>query len=211
MFRDRVDAGERLARALKRYKGRAGLLVLAVPRGGLPVGAVLARELGAELDVALVKKIGHPNDPEFAIGAVSPTGTELDLDVLRREGVSTEYAVREAERLREILLERRRFYRGGAPAADVRGRTVILADDGAATGRTLSAAASLLKEDGAAKVVAAVPVGSPEAVAALRRRADEVVCLETPDDFTAIGRCYRDFAQVSDEEAAALLRDGARS
>ena len=211
MFRDRADAAERLARALKRYRGRPGLLVLAVPRGGLPVGAVLARELGADLDVVLTKKIGHPHNPEFAIGAVSLTGADVDLDVLRREGVDPEYAVREAERLREVLRERYRLYRGDAKPPAVRGRTVILTDDGVATGRTLAAAVALLKEDGAARVVVAVPVGPPDSIAALREKADEVVCLETPGDFMAIGQYYRNFDQVSDEEAVALLRGAVRS
>ncbi len=210
MFRDRADAAGRLARALKHFRGRPDLLVLAVPRGGLPVGALLARELGAGLDVVLTKKIGHPHNPEFAIGAVSLTGAEVDLDVLRREGVDPNYAVREAERLREVLRERYRLYRGDAKPPEVRGRTVILTDDGVATGRTLAAAVSWLREEGAARVVVAVPVGPPDAVARLREIADEVVCLETPDDFMAIGQYYRDFDQVPDEEAVALLRGAAR-
>lgn len=209
MFRDRVDAGRRLAGGLERYRGRAGAIVLAVPRGGLPVGAEVARALGLPLDALLVKKIGHPANPECAVGAVSLTGEAVDPGTLARAGVPAEYAAAEVERLRADLRRRSVRYRGAAPPPAVSGRTVILVDDGAATGLTLLAAVDVLRRERAGRIVVAVPVASAEAAAALRARADELVCLLVPPDLDAIGRYYADFSQVSDEEAVALLRDGA--
>lgn len=210
MFHDRHDAAVRLARELRRFKGREDALVLAVPRGGLPIGAVLAAELGLPLDVILTKKIGHPYNPEFAIGAVSLTGETHDEELARREGISPEWVSAEVSRIRGTLRERYRRYHGAAKPLPVAGKTVILTDDGAATGRTLIVAVDLLRREGAARVVVAIPVAPPDAVALLEDAADEVVCLEVPAGFLAIGEFYGDFSQVSDEEAVALLsRTGA--
>lgn len=209
MFRDRVEAGARLARSLRRYKGAKSAVVLAVPRGGLPVGREIARALGLPLDVLLTKKIGHPFNPEFAIGAVTLTGAAVDAETMAREGVSEGYVASEVERLRASLRERWRLYRGDAPPPSMNGRTAILVDDGAATGRTLLAAIEVLRRERAARVVVAVPVASDDAAEALRAAADELECLAVPADFMAIGQFYGDFAQVSDEEAVALLRGAA--
>ncbi len=206
MFHDRHDAAVRLLRRLQGYRGRRDALVLAIPRGGLPIGGLLARELGLPLDVILTKKIGHPYNPEFAIGAVSLTGETLDEGLARREGVSAEWLASEVARIRGTLRERYRLYHGAGEPLPVAGRTVILTDDGAATGRTLLVAIELLRREGAAKIVAAVPVAPPETVELLEARADEVVCLEAPSSFMAIGEFYGDFSQVSDREAAAILR-----
>jgi len=206
MFRDRLDAAGRLVRELSRYRARRDAVVLAVPRGGLPIGAVLARELDLQLDVILTKKIGHPNDPEFAIGAVSLTDAEIDAALVEREGIPSGYLDSEVARIRESLRQRYKTYRGAARPLPVAGQTVILTDDGAATGRTLLAAIELLRREKAGKIVVALPVAPPDTVEALRCAADQVVCLEQPVDFGAISRFYRDFSQVSDEEAVAILR-----
>lgn len=209
MFRDRRDAARRLVRALVRYRGRADALVLAVPRGGLPIGALLARELGLKLDVILTKKIGHPDNPEFAIGAVSLAGEAVDSALIERERIPPAFIAGEIARIRDGLRRRYRMYRGAAKPLPVAGKTVILTDDGAATGRTLLAAIDLLRKDGAGKIVVALPVAPPDTAAALESRADEVVCLEVPEAFMAIGAFYSDFSQVPDEEAVSLLKDAA--
>ena len=212
MFHDRHDAAIRLARALEGYRGRPDAVVLAVPRGGLPIGGTLASELGLRLDVILAKKIGHPYNPEFAMGAVSLAGETIDAGLARREAISAEWIAGEVARIRERLRERSRLYQRDGKPLPVAGKTVILTDDGAATGRTLLLAIALLRREGAAKIVVAIPVAPPDAVELLEREADEVVCLEIPSSFMAIGEFYGDFSQVSDEEAAAILKkEGAGS
>lgn len=211
MFRDRLDAAGRLARELSRYRDREDAVVLAVPRGGLPIGGVLARELGLKLDVILTKKIGHPDNSEFAIGAVSLTDAAINTALVEREGIPSAYISAEVARIRESLRRRYEMYRGAARPLPLKGKTVILTDDGAATGRTLLAAIELLRSEGAARIVVALPVAPPDTVEVLRGGADEVVCLDQPAGFMAIGQFYRDFSQVSDEEAIAILKGEARS
>ena len=206
MFHDRLDAAARLSRELRSYRGRKDAVVLAVPRGGLPIGGALSRELDLKLDVILTKKIGHPDNPEFAIGAVSLANEEIDAAVVERESIPPEYIAAEVKRIRESLRRRYQMYRGAAQPLAVSGNTVILTDDGAATGRTLLAAIDLLRAQGAGKVVVALPVAPPDTAALLESRADEVVCLMVPEDFMAIGQFYEDFSQVSDEEAVGILK-----
>lgn len=206
MFHDRHDAAVRLVRELRSYREREDALVLAVPRGGLPIGAVLARELGLPLDVILTKKIGHPYNPEFAIGAVSLAGEAVDEDLARREAIPAAWISGEISRIRASLRERHTLYHGKTAPRSVAGKTVILTDDGAATGRTLLVAIELLRREGAAKIVVALPVAPPDAVELLEGAADEVVCLETPSSFMAIGEFYDDFGQVSDDEAVEILK-----
>lgn len=206
MFHDRHDAAVRLAGKLLGYRGRRDALVLAIPRGGLPIGAELARRLGLRLDVILTKKIGHPYNPEFAIGAVSLDGETVDAALAAREGIPAGWIEAEIGRIRESLRERRRRFHGSGEPEPVAGKTVILTDDGAATGRTMLVAIDLLRRQGAARIVAAVPVAPAETIASLKTRADEVVCLEVPSSFRAIGEYYDDFTQVSDGEAAEILR-----
>ncbi|MBI4059921.1 MAG: phosphoribosyltransferase [Elusimicrobia bacterium] len=206
MFRDRLEAALRLARELGRYRGAGNAIILAVPRGGLPIGSVLARELDLKLDVILTKKIGHPANPEFAIGAVSLTDEVLDRGVIESEAIPSEYIFSEIERIRASLRSRYRMYRGASNPLSVTGKTVILTDDGAATGRTLFVAIDLLRRQAARKIVVALPVAPPDTVELLKKRADEVVCLDVPDDFMAIGQYYGDFSQISDEEAVDLLK-----
>ena len=205
MFRDRWEAGKRLAAALEKYRGRRDAVVLAVPRGGLPVGAVIARELGLPLDAMLTKKIGHPANPEVAVGAVALTGEEISPNA-EELGVPEDYLCEKIERLRAELRRRHELYLGSGEPLPVAGRTVLLTDDGAATGLTLKVAAGALKNAGAARVVVAVPVAPPNALVVLRSRADEVVCLETPLDFRAVGQYYDDFSEVTDDQAVAILR-----
>lgn len=205
MFRDRLQAGERLAAALESYRGRKDAVVLAVPRGGLPVGAVVAEALELPLDVMLTKKIGHPENPEVAIGAVALSG-EVIGPMARAYGVPEAYLREQIRRLRAELKRRRTLYAAGEEPVPVAGKTVLLVDDGAATGMTLQVAAAALKNAGAARVVIAVPVAPPDAVEVLRAKADEVICLETPEDFRAVGQFYADFSEVDDRQAAGLLR-----
>ncbi|MFI5360947.1 MAG: phosphoribosyltransferase [Elusimicrobiota bacterium] len=210
MFADRREAARALAEKLTRYKHREDAVILAVPRGGVVLGAVLSEELGLPFDVILTKKIGHPVNPEFAIGSVSLSGEAVDSGLIERDGIPQQYIDATIARIRESLWQRYRLYRGTSRPLAVAGKTVILTDDGAATGRTLAAAIELLRRDRAAKIVLAVPVASPEALESLRLAADETICLETPRDFRAIGESYGDFAQVSDSEALGLLRKVSR-
>lgn len=205
LYRDRKDAGLKLAAALEKYRGRRDAVVLAVPRGGLPVGAVLARELGLPLDAVMVKKIGHPEAPEVAVGAVGLRG-EVISDAAERLGATSDYLEAQGRRLRAELNRRRALYCGCAAPVAVAGKTVLLTDDGVATGMTLAAAAAALTAAGAARVVIAVPVAPPDALDGLRARVDEIVCLSAPLDFHAVGQFYEDFDEVSDEQAVAILR-----
>jgi predicted phosphoribosyltransferase len=206
MFNDRREAAQALASKLAGYKDYAQAVILAIPRGGVVIGAVLSEELRLPLDIILTKKIGHPGNPEFAIGAVSLTGASVDAALVERAGIPADYIETMIARIRESLWQRYRLYRGTSRPMSVAGKTVILTDDGAATGRTMLAAIGLLRRDGAAKIVVALPVAPPDAAETLRITADETVCLEIPAEFTAISASYRDFDQVSDEEAIGLLK-----
>lgn len=200
MFTDRLDAGIRLADRLRAYKGRKGV-VLAIPRGGVPVGYMVAKTLGFELDVLLCKKIGHPGNPEFAIGAVSPT----DRIVNPSSGVDEEYIDEETDRLRRIMKDNERRFRKGRPAIPLKERTVIVVDDGIATGNTLLCTLPVLRREKPERIVVAVPVAPASAVRRLKPHADEVVTLLVPDDFFAVGSYYDDFSQVEDEEVARYM------
>ncbi len=206
VFEDREDAGRELAKRLTAYAGRKEALVLAIPRGGGVTGAVVANRLGLPLDIVLTKKIGHPDNPEYAIGVVNLSSELVDEDVVAREGVSREYLARRIEAIRAELRRRYEAYRGRRPAPELEGKTVILVDDGIATGNTMLAAVALARREKARKVVVAVPVGPRDTIERLRRLADEVACVSAPSDFFAIGQFYETFGQVEDEEAMRLLR-----
>jgi putative phosphoribosyl transferase len=207
VFEDRSDAGRRLADLLTPLAA-ARPIVLALPRGGVPVAVEVARALDAPLDLLTVRKLGAPQNPELGIGAVAEDGTAVvDTALARRLGMTQDDFDRILEReLRELRRRMERF-RDGWPPLDVRGRTVILVDDGLATGLSDLAAVRALRERGAGRIVVAVPVGSRDAVAMLRRAADEVVCHTIPADLVGVGQWYRDFSQVSDEEVLALLAE----
>ncbi|HET9093163.1 MAG TPA: phosphoribosyltransferase family protein [Acidimicrobiales bacterium] len=205
LFNDRSEAGRRLATRLKGLAGQ-GVVVLGLPRGGVPVAAEVAEELDAPLDVIVVRKLGVPFQPELAMGAIGEGGaTLLDDDVRRRAGVSAE-AVAEAE-LREEgeLAARARRYRGDRRPVALEGRVAVVVDDGVATGSSAKVACEVARRRGAGRVVMAVPVGPPGIETAMAGAADEVVCLDTPERFFAVGQYYRDFSQVSDEEVIARL------
>lgn len=204
-FADRAEAGRQLAAALQDYRGHDPL-VLGLPRGGVPVAYQVAAALRAPLDVLVVRKLGVPYQPELAFGAIGEGGVEVLNDaVLRRTGLSRDdMAAVEAEQRTE-LQRRIDRYRGGQPGLDPRGRTVLIVDDGFATGATARAAALVARARGAGTVVLAAPIGAPDTLDMLREVADEVVCLGAPRDFMAVGQGYDDFGQTSDEEVCALL------
>jgi putative phosphoribosyl transferase len=206
IFQDRTDAGRQLAEELLSYAGRDDVIVLALPRGGVPVAFEVAQRLGVPLDVFVVRKLGVPGHEELAMGAIASGGVRvLNEDVL--------YVLPDAQSIvemvtaieREELKRRERDYRSDRPAPEVPGRTVILVDDGLATGATMRAAAAALRQQSAAKIIVAVPVGAPSTCHEIRSVADEVVCLQTPGSFMGVGQYYEDFSQTTDEEVRELL------
>ena len=210
-FADREDAGLALAEELREFRGQAGLIVLGLPRGGVPVASIVARSLGAPLDVIVVRKIGVPGQPEVAMGAIASIAgsivTVQNPSVLRQlGGARFQPAFDErAAREREELERRQREYRAGRPPLDVSGKTVILVDDGMATGATMRAAVMALRPAGAERIVVAVPVADAEVCAEFATLVDRVVCVSMPDPFWAVGQAYIDFSQTSDDEVRALL------
>ena len=211
MFRDRSHAGRALAGMLARYAGRPDVVVLALPRGGVPVGYEVARALGAPLDVFVVRKLGVPGHEELAMGAIASGGVRIvSENVVEALNISDRVIATVAAAEARELERRERLYREGRLFPDVRGRTLILVDDGLATGSSMRAAAAALRSLGAARIVAAVPVAPKESCDALRELVDEVVCARVPERFMAVGEWYEDFSQTSDEEVSELLRRGQR-
>ncbi|MBG0821121.1 phosphoribosyltransferase [Planomonospora sp. ID91781] len=210
MFFDRHDAGTRLAERLRGHAGGAGTVVVGLPRGGVPVASEVARVLDAPLDVIVVRKLGVPVQPELGFGAIGEGGVRVvNDDVVRAARLTGEEMARVEEAERAELERRARRFRGDRPPVALEGRTVIVVDDGIATGGTARAACRVARAHGASRVVLAVPVGAPEAIESLRGAADEVVCLLAPDDLFAIGAWYRDFEQTSDAQVVELLRRAA--
>jgi putative phosphoribosyl transferase len=205
-FRDRSEAGRTLAEELSRYAAREDVVVLALPRGGVPVGYELAKALGTPLDVLVARKLGVPGYPELAMGALASGGAAvLDQALVQRLGIS-EDAIRQVVAQEAQELERREAaYRDGRPPPDLRGKTVILVDDGLATGATMRAAALAVKKQGPARVVVAVPVASAQTCDEFRGDVDEVICAVTPEPFYAVGLWYENFDQTPDEEVRELL------
>lgn len=210
-FRDRRDAGRRLAEQLTAYAGRPDVLVLALPRGGVPVAYEVARALRAPLDVFVARKLGVPGHEELAMGAVA-TGVRVLKDEIVR-GLEIPDDVIDAVTVweRRELARRERLYRGDCPAPDVRGRTVILVDDGLATGASMHAAVAALRQQGPARIVVAVPTAARETCEALRAEVDDVVCAITPEPFHAVGLWYEDFSQTTDDEVRELLGRAAQA
>lgn len=201
IYANRTEAAKKLAEILKSFSIKNGI-VLAIPRGGVPVGYELARALHLPLDIFLSKKIGHPGNPEYAIGSVTLEDVVLNG---HSADVDPDYLRAETESIRRKLQERYNKFAGGRPPLDVKDKTVIITDDGAATGNTIRAAIETLRKKGPASIIVAVPVAPPDTAKALSRLADKWVCLQTPEDFFGVGQFYEDFVQVEDSEVLAIL------
>jgi putative phosphoribosyl transferase len=201
MIRNRQDAAERLTETLLKYKGEDGI-VLAIPRGGVPIGAYIGKELGMPVEVILSKKIGHPSNPEFAIGAVSMDSVEDNENL----PVSQEYIDMETRKIQEELKRRYQLFMGNHKPADLHNKLVILVDDGIATGHTLKSTILMIKKQNPKKLVVAVPVAPPSAIDEFEPMVDELICLLAPQGFYAVGQFYENFRQVSDEEVISALQ-----
>lgn len=204
VFEDRNDAARQLVAALARYRGKHPL-VLAIPRGAVPMGRLIADALGGELDVVLVRKLGAPGNPEFAVGAVDEAGWEYIADYAAEVGASKTYLAEEADAQLATMRARRATYTPARAPVDPAGRIVIVVDDGLATGATMMAALHSVRARGPKRLVCAVPVAAAESLEMVRPHADEVVCLDTPAAFHAVGQFYRTFGQVKDREVVAAL------
>jgi putative phosphoribosyl transferase len=211
-FRDRFEAGRRLAAALAPYTARPNLLVLALPRGGVPVGYEVARALSAPLDVMLVRKLGVPGHEELAMGAIASGGVRIvSDDVVAAFGIPEQVIARVAAREQEELARREWTYREDRPPPGIAHRTVILIDDGLATGSTMRAAAAAIRVQRPEHLAVAVPVAPAETCASLRNEVDAVICAVSPQPFFSVGSWYEDFSQTSDEEVRQLLQRAAES
>jgi putative phosphoribosyl transferase len=209
-FSDRREAGRELGSKLLQYAGRTDVVVLALPRGGVPVAFEVAEALDAPLDIFVVRKLGMPGHPEYAIGALASGGVRvISEEIVRAYGIP-QSMIDAVARVEQAELERReRAYRQGAALTDLRSRIVILVDDGLATGSTMKAAVQAVRQHGPARVVVAVPVGAPSTCEEFADVADETICARTPESFAAVGMWYRDFSQTTDAEVRALLEQHA--
>jgi putative phosphoribosyl transferase len=206
-FEDRTQAGRLLGEALADYAKRSDVVVLALPRGGVPVGFEVARMIDAPLDIMLVRKLGTPGQEELAMGAIASGGVcVLNPDIVAVIDISQEAIEDVAATERQELERRERAYRGNKPPPAVENHCIILVDDGLATGASMLAAVSALRQRKPASIVVAIPVAPPDTVQRLKQEADEVVCLATPEPFSAVGRWYREFSQTSDDEVKSLLK-----
>jgi predicted phosphoribosyltransferase len=207
MFDDRREAAQKLAERLAEYAGMSPL-VLGIPRGGVPMAKLIAAELGGNVDVVLVRKLRAPGNPELAIGSVDESGWTFVADYAASTGADERYIEEEKQRQLELLRQRRAQYTGGGPSIDPAGRSVIVVDDGLATGSTMIAALHALRGRRPARLICAVPVAPPGTAAAVAESCDALVCLETPVHFYAVGQFYRHFPQIDDDEVAAALKTG---
>ena len=207
MFQDRFEAARQLSDRLGKYKNHRNSVVLAIPRGGVQLGFVLSQSLGLPLDVILIKKIGHPLNPEFAIGSVSLSRVSVTEEALKQYEIPRAFVAAEIRRLREELKKRYELYRGGEKPIPLRDKIVIVTDDGVATGNTLFAAVDAVRREHPKSVVVAIPVAPKHALKLLEQKADEVVCLEAPEEFSAVGQFYNHFDPVQDQEAIRLLKE----
>jgi putative phosphoribosyl transferase len=211
IFSNRAEAGQLLAEKLDKYAGREDVIVLGLPRGGVPVAYEVARRLGVPLDVFIVRKLGVPGFEELALGAIASGGVRvLNEDVVRALPNANELIESVTTRELAELGRREQIYRDGRPAPNIGGRTVILVDDGLATGATMRAAVAALRQLGAAKIVVAVPVGAADTCREIEQEVDETVCAMAPEWFQAVGQFYEDFSQTSDDEVRELLARAAR-
>jgi putative phosphoribosyl transferase len=210
LFRNRSEAGRLLAHALQRYKNRPDVLVLALPRGGVPVAYEVAKSLNAPLDVFIVRKLGVPGHEELAMGAIASDGVHaLNTSVIEQLNIPQSAIDAVAKREGEELQRRERLYRGEKPPLDINNRIVILVDDGLATGSTMKAAIAALRRQNPLRIIVAVPTAPSETCNELQHEADEVICAVTPDPFYAVGQWYEDFQQTTDAEVTDLIRQAA--
>jgi putative phosphoribosyl transferase len=210
-FSNRTEAGRLLAEKLANYADRTGVIVLGLPRGGVPVAYEVAKRLGVPLDVFIVRKLGVPGFEELAVGAIASGGVRVLNEDVMRALPNADETIESVTAKETVELERReQSYRDGRPAPELRDRIVILVDDGLATGATMRAAVKALRQRGAAKIVVAVPVGPPDTCRELEEQADETICLWTPEFFQAVGQYYEDFSQTSDEDVRELLSRAAQ-
>lgn len=210
-FKDRRDAGKKLAQKLSAYAGQPGTLILALPRGGVPVAYEVAQALSAPLDVFIVRKLGLPGREELAMGAVASGGVRvLNGDIIRMLSIPEEVINIVAKRELQELQRREKLYRKDRPSPEVRDRTILLIDDGLATGASMRAAIAGLRAQHPARIVVAVPAAAPDVCEAFRSEVDEIVCAITPEPFYGVGRWYEDFSQVTDEEVRILLEEANR-
>jgi len=211
LFRDRRDAGRKLAQKLVAYVGRSDVIVLALPRGGVPVAYEVALALRAPLDIFIVRKLGLPGHEELAIGAIASGGARvLNEDIIQYLGISEAVIAAIAQRELQELQRRELAYRGEHPPLEVEGRTIILIDDGLATGASMRAAVAGLRLQNPAYIVVAVPTAAPETCEALEPEVDQMICATTPEPFYGVGRWYEDFSQTTDEEVRTLLQEANR-
>lgn len=203
MFKNRYEAAVQLAGKLEKYKNKDGV-ILAVPRGGVPIGYTIAKELGLPLEIILSKKIGHPYNPEYAIGSVSLHGAIIDERVT---DVPMDYIQKEADRILSGLKEKFKLFMGDRKPSDLSGKIVIIVDDGIATGNTILATIKSIEKSKPQKIIIAVPVAPPATIDKLSKVADEIVCLLMPENFSGVGQFYYDFSQVSDDEVIELLQE----
>jgi predicted phosphoribosyltransferase len=206
VFSDRADAGRILASKLTNYKGRIDTVILALPRGGIPVAYEIGKELGVPVDVFVVRKLGVPGQEELAMGAIATGGMRIiNYDVVEQLGINQETIDAVTDQERKELRRREQLYRGERPPREIRGRSVILVDDGIATGSTMRAAIAALRQLGPARIVVAVPVASPETCQQIGAEVDEIICAATPQSLHAISQGYERFEQTTDEEVRDLL------
>jgi len=211
LFEDRVDAGKKLAKELSKYANRSDVLILALPRGGVPVAFEVAKELNVKMDVFIVRKLGVPGNEELAMGAISSDNVlVLNEDIVKSFQIPERVINMVAGNELKELERREHTYRGDRPKPEISGSTVILIDDGLATGATMRAAASAIKTKNPAKIVVAVPTGAPDTCELFKREVDEVICIATPEPFYGVGAWYGNFSQTTDEEVCELL-DKARA
>lgn len=207
MFNDRIDAAKQLAEKLQKIEIKNGV-VLAVPRGGVPVGYEIAKALNLPLEIFLSKKIGHPHNPEFAIGSVTLLGATINNNVM---DINETYILQQTKKIYAELQERFKKFMGNQKSIDLKGKTVILVDDGVATGSTLISAIGAIRKSGPEKIIVAVPVSPPETAKKIKQIADDLICLITPNDFLGVGQFYYNFSQVEDTEVIEILKEASNN